>query len=303
MHHRVATSLVALGIAASIGACKDQAPIPHTVTHLAIVSGADQSGDVSAPLAKPLVVQALDGASRSVAGVQLTWAAVGGGTLSASSSTTDKDGKASVTWTLAPTAGVQVVTVSSPKIPNSTVSFVANNGAMISGTVTSATTGPYFGANLSRTPSRSLTLGGSRTITRRPSTDRIVVGFRSNVLGVAAAGSGAYRSMSVARTTSSVIRERVSALSQTLQLSHAQISPAILAARLRVDDTTQIAAVMTELKNDPNVAWVERDEIVSIRDGAPKPMSTDFVPATQSLPTSGPVRMGLAVLPSDPGYF
>ena len=78
MHHRVATTILALGTVASISACKDQAPIPHTVTHLAIVSGANQSGDLSAPLAKPLVVQALDAAGRSVAGVPLTWTAVGG---------------------------------------------------------------------------------------------------------------------------------------------------------------------------------------------------------------------------------
>ena len=303
MHHRVATTLLALGTVASINGCKDQAPIPHTVTHLAIVSGTNQSGDLSAALAKPLVVQALDAANRSVSGVPLTWTAVGGGSLSATSSTTDNDGKSSVTWTLAPTAGVQVVTVTSPKIGNVSVSFVATNGAMISGTVTSAVTGPYFGGNLSRTPTRSSRLAAPRAATRLPSPDRIVVGFKSGVLGVAAAGSGAYRSVSVARATSSLIRQRVSAFAQTLPLSHAQVSPAILAARLRVDDTTKIESVMTALRNDPNVAWVERDQIVSIRDGAPKPMSTDFVPITQGLATNASIRTASAVVPSDPGYF
>lgn len=303
MHRRVATTFIALGTVAAISACKDQAPIPHTPTHLSIVSGTNQSGDISAPLAKPLVVQALDGANRSVAGVPLTWTAVGGGSLSATTSTTDNDGKASVTWTLAPTAGVQVVTVTSSKLGNVSVSFVATNGAMISGTVTSATSGPYFGGNLSRTPARSARFSTSRTITRRPSVDRIVVGFKNGALGVAAAGSGAYRSISVARATSSLIRQKVNAFAEKMHVSHAQISPAILAARLRVDDTTQIEAVMTALKSDPNVAWVERDEIVSVRDGAPKPTSTDFVPATQALPTSGPIRLAGSLVPSDPGYW
>ena len=302
MHHRVATTLLALTVV-SISACKDQAPIPHTPTHLLVVSGTNQSGDLSAALAKPLVVEALDAANRSVAGVPLTWTAIGGGTLSATTSTTGSDGKSSVTWTLAPTAGVQVVTVTSTKLGNASASFVATNGAMISGTVTSAVSGPYFGGNLSRTPSRSTRLGASRTITRQPSADRIVVGFKSGALGVAASGSGAYRSMTVARATSSLIREQVTAYAQRLHLSHAQISPAILAARLRVDDTTQIDAVMTALRNDPNVAWVQRDQIVTIRDGAPKPMSTDFVPAAQGLPASGPIRTANALVPSDPGYF
>jgi subtilisin family serine protease len=303
MHHRVATTLLALASVASVTACKDQAPIPHTPTHLSIVSGANQSGDVSAPLAKPLVVQALDGANRAVAGVPLTWSAVGGGTLSATSSTTDNSGQASVTWTLSPTAGVQVVTVTSTKINNASVSFVANNGAMISGTVTSAVTGPYFGANLSRTPTRAARLSAARTITRQPSIDHIVVGFKSSALGVAAAGSGAYRTLSVARATSSAIRDRVASVARQLHLSHAQISPAILAARLRVDDATQIDAVMAALRSDPNVAWVERDQIVTIRDGAPKPMSTDFVPAAQGLPAGGPIRTASALVPNDPGYF
>lgn len=302
MQHRVAT-LLALGTVAAASACKDQAPIPHTPTHLAIVSGTNQSGDISAPLAKPLIVKALDGAERAVAGVPLTWTAIGGGTLSATTSTTDNSGQSSVTWTLAPSAGVQVVTVTSSKLGNASVSFVANNGAIISGTVTSAVTGPYFGANLSRTPNRSARLGASRTITREPSADHIVVGFKSGMLGVAAAGSGAYRSMSVARATSARVREQVSAVAQTLHLSHAQISPAILAARLRVDDTTRIESVMTALRSDPNVAWVERDQIVTIRDGAPKPMSTDFVPTMQAAPAGQPIRTASALVPSDPGYF
>ena len=303
MHHRVAITLLALGAVAATSACKDQAPIPHSATHLVIVSGTDQAGDVSAPLAKPLVVQALDGALRAVAGVPLTWTAVGGGSLSATTSTTDKDGKSSITWTLAPTAGVQVVTVSSTKIPSASVSFVATNGAMISGTVTSAVTGPYFGANLSRAPGRPSRLSAPNTIMRQTSSDRIVVGFKSNTLGVAAAGSGAYRSISVARAASSLIRQRVDAFAKTLRLSHAQISPAILAARLRVDDTTQVDAVMAALRNDPSVAWVQRDHIVSIRDGAPKPMSTDFVPRTAGPVSNGPIRTAGGLVPNDPGYF
>jgi hypothetical protein len=67
MRHRVAISLLALGIAALLGACKDQAPISHAPTHLLVVSGGNQSGDLSAALAKPLVVEALDAGNRAVA--------------------------------------------------------------------------------------------------------------------------------------------------------------------------------------------------------------------------------------------
>ena len=80
--------------------CKDSGPISHAPTHLIIVSGANQSGDVSAALAQPLVVQALDGANKAVAGVPITWNVMGGGTVTPATSTTDKDGKATVTWKL-----------------------------------------------------------------------------------------------------------------------------------------------------------------------------------------------------------
>ncbi len=291
-------ALLAVGLVAG---CKDQSPISHDPTHLIIVSGGDQSGDVSTALAQPLVVQAMDGANRSVAGVPLTWTVTGGGTLSATTSTTDNDGKATVTWTLAPTAGIQAVTVTSTKVTGASVSFIANNGSVISGTVAVANSSP-FGGSFSRSPSRSARLGAARTITRHPSPNRIVVGFKNDVLGVASSGSAAYRSLSVARQTSSLLRQRVVALSRSHALTNARISPAMLAARVEVQDTTQIDAVMASLRADPNVAWVERDEIVSIRDGAPHPMS-----AALAAPISGPVESPspsiVGKYPNDPGFF
>ena len=290
----------ALATAGLVAGCKEQAPIPHTPTHLIIVSGANQSGDVSASLTQPLVVQALDGASRSVAGVPIAWTVTGGGSVSAPTSTTDNDGKASVTWTLAPSAGVQVVTVTSTQISTASVSFVANNGAVISGTVSPAG-GTPFGANFSRTVSRSSAVAPARTITRHPSPNRIVVGFKSDVVGVAVAAS-ANRSILSARQSKALLEQRVSALSRANGLSHAEVSPALAAARVRVDDTTRIDAVMAALRADPNVAWVERDEIVSIRDGAPRPMSaTRFssLGATQGFGAAAIVGK----VPNDPGFF
>ena len=96
--------------------CKDSGPASHAPTHLIVVSGGNQSGDLSAALSQPLVVQALDGGNRAVAGVPVTWTVAGGGTVSAQSGTTDKDGKATVTWTLASTAGIQVVTATSTQL-------------------------------------------------------------------------------------------------------------------------------------------------------------------------------------------
>lgn len=294
----VSTALVAAALAAG---CKEQAPIPHTPTHLIIVSGGNQSGDVSASLALPLVVQALDGASRSVAGVPVAWTVTGGGAVSAATSTTDNDGKATVTWTLAPATGVQVVTVTSTQISSASVSFVANNGAVISGTVTSLG-GTPFGASFSRTVSRSSSLAPARTITRHPSTNRIVIGFKNDLLGLAAVGSSSYHSMATAKQTKGLLQQRVSALSRAHGLANAEVSPALVAARVRVTDTTQIEAVMAALRADPNVAWVERDQIVSIRDGAPRPMAALQLPSLEQRPAFGAPAIAGKV-PNDPGFF
>jgi hypothetical protein len=300
MSSRVLLS-IALATAGLVAGCKEQAPIPHTPTHLIIVSGGNQSGDVSASLALPLVVQALDGASRSVAGVPVTWTVTGGGSVSAATSTTDNDGKATVTWTLAPTAGVQVVTVTSTQMSTASVSFVANNGAVISGTVTSAG-GTPFGASFSRTFARSSGVAPGRAITRHPSVNRIVVGFKNDVIGVAASGSSAYRSMTSARHAKGLLQQRVIALSRAHGLSRAEISPALVAARVRVDDTTRIDAVMAALRADPNVAWVERDEIISIRDGAPRPMAAMQLMSLDSRPAAGSAAI-VGRVPNDPGFF
>src|SRR5579884_1998783 len=292
----------ALAVAAFVGACKEQSPVPHTPASIQIVSGANQSGNVAAPLDSALVVRVVDGAGRAVSGVPLTWTVTGGGTLSATSTTTGSDGTSQVTWTLAPTAGTQVVTVTSASVGGASVAFVANNGATITGVVTPAAVNA-FGATFSRSARHALSLGtgAPRVNARRPTSNRIIVGFRDDVLGLAPAASGAYRSMAVARSARATLQARVAALSAGRGLSHARISPAMLAARFDVADTSAIEATMASLRADPSVAWVERDEIISIHDGiAPHAQSTEFIPSVAAASSTNPSANVVATLPNDP---
>ena len=144
------TLAAALAAALLLAGCKEQTPIPHTPAIIKIVSGGGQSGELSSALDSALVVQVLDAATKPVSGVSLTWTQSGGGSLSATSTTSDNDGKSTVKWTLAPTPGNQVVTVTSTQIVGVSVSFVANNGAMITGTVAAAGGTPF--ATFSRAP-------------------------------------------------------------------------------------------------------------------------------------------------------
>ncbi len=290
--------------AAALAACKSTEPIPHTPTHIVMVSGANQSAGVSQALDSMLVVQVLDGANRPVANVPLTWSVAGGGAVSSTTTTTDATGKSSVSWTLAPVTGTQVVTVSSAQIIGGSVSFVANNGAVITGNVTIGAGNAYgFGSTFSRIDPRAPRLATTTRAPARRFTGRIVVGFKNNVLGVAAAGSGVYRSISVARSALARLQNQVAAITQSRPLSHAELSPAMLAVRLRVDDTTQTAAIMQSLAADPSVAWVEEDGIMSVRDGAPKPMSADQIMRLASTVTRPAIASVGTKLPNDPFYY
>jgi hypothetical protein len=289
--------LVSLGIAC--GGDSSSSPISHAPTHFIIVSGADQTGDASTALAQPLVIEALDGSNKAVSGVLITWTVIGGGSVSSATSTTGTDGKATVTWTLSPLAGNQVVTATSSQIANVSVSFVANNGATISGTITTMS-GPMFGANFSRSLTRGPRLRStSPAVTRRVSPSRIVVGFKSDKIGVAAAGASAYRSMSTARDAHARLQSKIATITKGMPVAGAEISPAILAARLRVTDVSEIDEMMATLRADPNVDWVERDEIISIRDGAPRPMAALPIERTDFAPSKNVVGK----LPSDPSFF
>ena len=84
--------------------------IPET---LDIISGGDQEGLPGAALDKPFVVEVRDQTDKPLPGVQVTFSVTsGGGTLSATSATTDVNGRAKSILTLGPNPGTNTVIVS-----------------------------------------------------------------------------------------------------------------------------------------------------------------------------------------------
>ena len=85
----------------------------QTPAKLAVISGDNQQGPPGAALAKPFAVEVRDQSDKPLPGVQVTFAvSSGGGTLSATSVTTDSNGRAESTFTLGPNLGTNTVTVS-----------------------------------------------------------------------------------------------------------------------------------------------------------------------------------------------
>jgi plastocyanin len=76
-------------------------------TAIALSAGNNQEARISRPLAQPIQVRVTAGDDGPVPGATVAWQVTGGGgSLSAASASSDADGRASVTWTLGPTVGV-----------------------------------------------------------------------------------------------------------------------------------------------------------------------------------------------------
>lgn len=93
--------------------------------HIEPVSGDNQTATAGSTVPDSLVVRALDAADRPVAGVSVTWEAVGGGSVSSATSVTGSDGRTGVRRTLGPIAGGQSTTASVAGVTGSPVTFVA----------------------------------------------------------------------------------------------------------------------------------------------------------------------------------
>jgi uncharacterized protein YjdB len=93
---------------------------------IAVTGGNAQTATAGTALAQPVTVQVKAADSLGVAGVTVTFAvASGGGTVTASTATTDSSGHASVGWTLGAVAGTQTMTATVAGLTAATVTATA----------------------------------------------------------------------------------------------------------------------------------------------------------------------------------
>jgi hypothetical protein len=94
---------------------------------LTVVSGNNQSGNVGQALPNPFVVLATDAAGNPASGLGVTFAvASGGGTLSATQTTTNSSGQASTLLILGSNAGTTSVSATATGLTGSPLTFTAN---------------------------------------------------------------------------------------------------------------------------------------------------------------------------------
>jgi Domain of unknown function (DUF1929)/Kelch motif len=98
---------------------------PAEASRIELVSGNDQDGTVGAALPESLIVRVTDDNGDGIAGVTVQWAAQGGGSVTAASTTSGDDGRTGVRRTLGPTAGEQTTTATANGLEGSPVSFTS----------------------------------------------------------------------------------------------------------------------------------------------------------------------------------
>lgn len=113
--------------------------VSSSANGLALESGDGQSAPAGTALPDPLVVSVTDAFGNPVAGVTVSWAPQGGGSVSESSTATGADGMTSVTRTLGPTAGSQATVASAEGLAGSPVTFThtATSGSAAGVTIVS----------------------------------------------------------------------------------------------------------------------------------------------------------------------
>lgn len=230
----------------------------------------------AAGLAVPISpsVTVTDADNNRVSGVPVTFqVASGGGTADpATPVNTNGDGIAAVTsWTLGPTEGVNTLTATASGLAGSPITFTAtgSTAGTIRGTVTVSS---RLLAQARRVIAGPKPLGaikvlravGAHQARRFPqyTTNELIVTYRPRALGMPAVGAAALASRSAAALVTAEIRSHVAHSLAAYGAVVSGVSPAILSARVRVGEPTEVPRVAAALRLDPDLAVVERNGLV-----------------------------------------
>ena len=238
----------------------------RTPTTLVKVSGDSQQGTPGTALAQPFVVEVQDASSVAFAGVPVVFAVTaGGGTLSATSTTTDANGQAASTLTLGTSAGTNTVQVSVQGISQS-ATFTADavdeatavalevsptEVAEDAGTTTLTVTGTLNGAALTTATDVRLAISG--TATRDVDYSALV-----GLLTIPAGSVSGTATLTLSLVDDSVDEDDETVIITATTTSGLTLSPSSLTVTI-TDNDTSVSASTTVCNRTPQV----RDAIVA----------------------------------------
>jgi subtilisin family serine protease len=243
--------------------------------------GNGQTAGSGSPVPVRPSVTITDGDNNPVAGIAVNFqVTAGGGAVEPSTVSSNSDGVAVVaSWILGAASGPNTLTATTDAVPGSSVVFTATataDVASITGTITTsnallARSQPEAGSARFRNlallrsgprPAHDFRARSSRQSSRY-TPDELVVTYRPSVIRGSALGSSALVTSPGAAITGA-IRSHITAHLPASASALRGVSPAIMAARVRVQNPADIANVAAALRSDPAVATVERNGLMSL---------------------------------------
>lgn len=169
---------------------------PAAASEIRLISGDAQSDTVALTLADRMRVRVLDAFGNPVSGVTVNWAAIGSGTPSAPTTSTDATGFAEITYTLGTTAGADGATATVSGLTGSPVSFPATaipsspTALVLTAEPTAATAGAVI---------------APWTLEARDVHGNVVTWFGDNVTATVASGSGTLSGSTVRNAVAGIV--------------------------------------------------------------------------------------------------
>jgi subtilisin family serine protease len=228
---------------------------------ISVQSGNGQTGAAGTALSTPYTVQAVDAFANPVPGATVSWTIPsGGGSVNPAQGVTDSTGRTGTARTLGVHPGPQSTAAAVVGLADSVASFTATatpNGT-ISGTISLAA--GFLAPPATNAPAPL----GAASPAPIYTADELIVIYRAAALAAPPLGSVALTAPATATALGQTIQDRLTALPAAAQFEVRGVSPALLAARVRVTDSTQLDAVAASLRQDPAVESVERNEIIRL---------------------------------------
>jgi subtilisin family serine protease len=227
---------------------------------IAVLGGDGQIGAAGTVLPAPYSVRAEDQFGNPVSGATVAWAiSSGGGGVNPVQSVTDSLGDAAAIRTLGAHAGIQSVAATLAGLADSVAAFTATatpNGT-INGTIS-------LGTGFLAPPAGASSTASNPTAAPAYTSGDLIVTYRSAALAAPPIGSAGLAAPATAAALGRTIHDRLAATPAAAHFDVHGVSPALLAARVRVRDTTQLDALAATLRQDPAVLSVERDVLVRL---------------------------------------
>jgi len=297
----VGSNSVSVGVTGLTAVVFSATSVAGPATRIVLAAGNAQTAPAGTALPLALSVRVADAHGNGVSGVSVSWAVLaGGGLVSAANSLSDAGGLASTQRTLGPSKGVHTTSASVSGLAGSPLVFAdtATPNGTISGTITlvsrflapratkaarAPVPGPSLAPPIATAPARTedrQSMAAAAPLRSSPTEytpDELIVTYRPDVLRTPRAGSPLLANAAVAEGARIAIQSAIAAHEAPGRLAATGVSPAILAARVKVADPSQIDEVAAELRADPAIATVSRNAIYWSVDAfkpAPSPSST-----------------------------